>query len=137
MNVGKLLLSPTRTYAPILKEILKEYRGEIHGIIHCSGGGQTKVLKFIKDLHVIKGELFETPEVFKFIQESGTSWEEMYKVFNMGHRMEIYCPEEIAESIISISRGFDVGAQIVGRCESFEGQKVTVESEHGEFEYVG
>src|SRR5690606_28848569 len=109
VNVGKLVLSPTRTYAPILVKVLENFRNVIHGMVHCSGGAQTKVLHFVNDLHIIKDDLFQTPPLFRLIQEqSGTDWKEMYKVFNMGHRMEIYVPEQYAADIISISKSFDV-----------------------------
>jgi len=136
INVGKLVLSPTRTYAPVIKDVLQKFRKEIHGIVHCSGGAQTKVLHFIENLHVIKDNLFETPPLFKLIREqSGTDWKEMYKVFNMGHRMEIYVPEKFAAEIISISKGFDVDARIVGRVENAPSKKVTLKTEFGEFTY--
>ena len=134
MDAGKLVLSPTRTYAPIIKAILDQQRTQIHGMVHCSGGGQTKVLHFIDQLHIIKDNLFELPVLFKMIQEqSGTSWSEMYQVFNMGHRMEIYVPEIIAEEIISISKSFDVDAKIVGRVEPSEQKKLTIKSTQGTF----
>ena len=137
IDAGKLVLSPTRTYAPIIKEILNTYSAEeIHGMVHCSGGAQTKILHFVKDLHVIKDNLFEVPPLFKLIQEqSGTDWKEMYQVFNMGHRMEIYVPEELAEAIIAISKSYNVNAQIVGRVEAAESNKLTIESEFGTFIY--
>jgi phosphoribosylformylglycinamidine cyclo-ligase len=135
-TIGKLVLSPTRTYAPVLTEILKAYRGKINGIIHCSGGAQTKVLHFVKNIHVIKDNLFPLPPLFEMIQkESGTSWEEMYKVFNMGHRMELYVPQEIAPAIIEIAKGYNIDARIIGRCEKFEGKKLTIRSGYGEFIY--
>ncbi|MEO5910636.1 MAG: AIR synthase related protein [Pelobium sp.] len=136
ISAGKLVLSPTRTYAPIIKKILDQYRPHIHGMVHCSGGAQTKVLHFIQNLHIIKDNLFPIPPLFKLIQEqSGTDWQEMYKVFNMGHRMEIYVPQEIAQDIINISQSFGVEAQIVGRVESAEKKQVTIQSEKGEFLY--
>ncbi len=136
LDAGKIVLSPTRTYAPIIKTILDKHRYEIHGMVHCSGGAQTKVLHFIEDLHVIKDNLFELPPLFKMIQEeSKTDWKEMYKVFNMGHRMEIYVSEELAESLISISKSFDVDAKIIGRVEAYKGKKLTIKSEFGHFEY--
>lgn len=137
LNAGKMVLSPTRTYAPIIAEILQKYRNDIHGMVHCSGGAQTKVLHFVDDVHIIKDKLFPTPVLFQKIQEaSGTDWKEMYKVFNMGHRMELYVPEEIAEDIIKISESFNVAAQIVGRVEeSKNGKQLTIRSEHGEFIY--
>lgn len=134
--VGKLVLSPTRTYLPVLNEVFKNLRKEISGVIHCTGGGQTKVKKFVQDVHIIKNNLFALPELFKIIHESsGTDWREMYQVFNMGHRMEIYLPEKFAGEVISIAHGFGIGAQIVGRVEAFSGEKVTVESPFGRFEY--
>lgn len=137
LTYGKLVLSPTRTYAPVIKNILDKYRKQIHGMIHCSGGAQTKVLHFIENLSVVKDNLFPTPPLFKIIQEeSGTSWSEMYKVFNMGHRMELYVGSEIAGDIIAISKSFGIDAKIIGRVEpSAEGAKVTVKGEHGVFEY--
>ncbi|WP_020532244.1 AIR synthase related protein [Flexithrix dorotheae] len=136
VDLGKLVLSPTRTYAPIIKKLLDEFRSEINGMVHCSGGAQTKVLHFVDDLHIIKDNLFPCPPLFRIIQEeSNTSWSEMYKVFNMGHRMEIYVNEEIAEDIIDISERFGVEAQVIGRVEASEGKKVTVKSEFGEFVY--
>ena len=136
LDAGKLVLSPTRTYAPIIKVILDKYRSKINGMVHCSGGAQTKVLHFIDNVHVIKDNLFALPPVFRLIQEqSGTDWKEMYKVFNMGHRMELYVPEEIAQEIISISKSFNVDAQIIGRVEHFKGKKLTINSEFGTFTY--
>ena len=136
VDAGKLVLSPTRTYAPVIQQILQQYRGKIHGMVHCSGGAQTKVLHFVNDLHIIKDNLFPTPPLFRLIQaESGTDWKEMYKVFNMGHRMEIYVPEALAGDIIAISKSFNIDAQVVGRVESHSGKKVTIRSEHGTFEY--
>ncbi len=136
MDVGKMILSPTRTYAPVVKRILSEHRSHIHGMVHCSGGGQTKVLHFIEQLHVIKDDLFPVPPLFVMIQsESGTPWEEMYKVFNMGHRMEIYLPEKFAESIISISKQFNVDAKIVGRCVAAPTKQLTIISPSGTFNY--
>ena len=136
VNAGKLVLSPTRTYAPVIKQILDKHRSEIHGMVHCSGGAQTKVLHFVKNVHVIKDNLFEIPPLFKLIQdESGTDWKEMYKVFNMGHRMELYEPKEIASSIIEISKSFNIDAQIIGRVEANEGNKLTINSPYGEFTY--
>lgn len=136
-TVGKLVLSPTRTYAPVIKKILTQYRKQINGIVHCSGGAQTKVLHFINDdIHVIKDNLFPVPPLFKIIQEqSGTDWKEMYKVFNMGHRMELYVPQEIAEDIIEISKSFNIDAQIIGRVEKGSQKQVTIESEKGTFIY--
>ncbi|MFV0554742.1 MAG: AIR synthase related protein [Mangrovibacterium sp.] len=136
LNAGQLVLSPTRTYAPVIKKILDAHRADIHGMVHCSGGAQTKVLHFVDGVHVIKDNLFACPPLFKLIQEeSGTDWAEMYKVFNMGHRMEIYVKPELAESIIAISASFNIDAQIVGRVEACEGKKLTIESEFGKFEY--
>jgi phosphoribosylformylglycinamidine cyclo-ligase len=136
VNVGKLLLSPTRTYAPVIKEVLQQFRKQVHGMVHCSGGGQTKVLHFIENLHVIKNDLFSMPPLFSMIQQqSGTTWKEMYQVFNMGHRMEIYIPEKYAGDIISMSESFGVQARIIGRCEPIKGEKVTVKSAVGEFVY--
>lgn len=135
-NVGKLILSPTRTYAPVAKAFLEELRPQIHGMVHCSGGAQTKVLHFIENLHVIKDNLFPIPPLFRLIQEqSGTSWQEMYKVFNMGHRLEVYLNEEHAQRIIEISQSFGIDAQIIGRVEDAESKKVTIRSEFGEFIY--
>ena len=136
IDAGKLVLSPTRTYAPVIKKILDAHRADIHGMIHCSGGAQTKVLHFVDSVHVIKDNLFPVPPLFKLIQEeSKTEWKEMYKVFNMGHRMEIYVKPELAESIMEISKSFNIDAQIVGRVEAHEGQKLTIKSEFGTFEY--
>ncbi|MDA0890341.1 MAG: AIR synthase-related protein [Bacteroidetes bacterium] len=136
LDAGKLVLSPTRTYAPIIKVILDKYRSKINGMVHCSGGAQTKVLHFIDNVHVIKDNLFALPPVFRLIQEqSGTDWKEMYKVFNMGHRMELYVPKEIAQDIIAISKSFNVDAQIIGRVEHFKGKKLTINSEFGTFLY--
>ena len=136
LDAGKLVLSPTRTYAPIVKLILDKYRNDINGMIHCSGGAQTKVLHFVDNVHIIKDNMFDLPPLFKLIQEeSATDWREMYKVFNMGHRMELYIPEEIAEDIISISESFNVDAQIIGRVDSFHGKKLTIDSTFGIFKY--
>ncbi|MEM9829376.1 MAG: AIR synthase related protein [Bacteroidota bacterium] len=136
ITVGKLVLSPTRTYAPIVQDILKDYRSQIHGMVHCSGGAQTKVLHFVNDLHVVKDNLFPTPPLFQLIQqESQTSWQEMYQVFNMGHRLELYVPQTLAEEIISISENFGVAAQVIGRVEPDDQKKVTIESEYGTFTY--
>ena len=136
VTAGKLVLSPTRTYAPVIKQILDKYRAQIDGMVHCSGGAQTKVLHFVKDVHVIKDNLFPIPPLFDLIQkQSNTPWEEMYKVFNMGHRMELYVPEEIAADIIQISESFGIPAQIIGRVESAESKKVTIRSTYGEFIY--
>lgn len=136
IDAGKLVLSPTRTYAPVIKKILDAHRADIHGMIHCSGGAQTKVLHFVDGVHVIKDNMFAVPPLFKLIQEeSKTDWAEMYKVFNMGHRMEIYVKPELADAIIEISKSFNIDAKIVGRVEAFEGKKLTIESEFGTFEY--
>jgi len=136
ITAGKLVLSATRTYAPVIKTMLDAYRSQIHGMVHCSGGAQTKVLHFIDNLHVIKDNLFPVPPLFKLIQEeSGTSWQEMYKVFNMGHRMELYIPQEIAGEVIKISQSFGVEAQIIGYVEGAEQKQVTIQSEYGEFVY--
>lgn len=136
IDAGKLVLSPTRTYAPIVSIVLEKYRSQVHGMVHCSGGAQTKILHFIKNLHVVKNNMFKVPPLFKLIQEeSDTSWQEMYRVFNMGHRFELYVPEEIAESIIKISKSFNVDAQIVGFVEESMEKKLTIESEFGKFEY--
>lgn len=136
IDAGKLVLSPTRTYAPIIKAILDKHRSNISGMVHCSGGAQTKVLHFVENVHVIKDNMFDVPPLFKLIQsESQTDWKEMYKVFNMGHRMEIYIPEEFAKDIIAISESFGVDAQIVGRVENAASKKLTIKSEFGEFNY--
>lgn len=136
LNAGQLVLSPTRTYAPIIIEMLAQFRKDIHGMVHCSGGGQTKVLHFIDNLHIVKDTLFETPTLFKLIQaQSKTPWEEMYKVFNMGHRMELYVPEKIADELIRISKNYGVDAKIIGYVAANEGKKVTVKGAHGEFVY--
>ena len=137
IDAGKLVLSPTRTYAPVIKKILSQFSSkEIHGMVHCSGGAQTKVLHFVENVHVIKDNLFPIPPLFKLIQEqSKTDWKEMYQVFNCGHRMEIYVPEHVAQEIINISESFGVEAQIIGRVEANEGKKLTINSEFGVFEY--
>ena len=137
IDAGKLVLSPTRTYAPIIKKIVDKYTPQdIHGMVHCSGGAQTKVLHFVDNVHVIKDNLFPIPPLFKLIQEqSETDWKEMYQVFNCGHRMELYVPESIAQDIIEISKSFNVDAQIVGRVEASESKKLTITSEFGVFEY--
>ncbi|MEZ5084091.1 MAG: AIR synthase-related protein [Bacteroidales bacterium] len=137
LDVGKLVLSPTRTYAPVIKKILEIYRDQIHGMIHCSGGAQTKVGHFISNMEVVKDNLFDIPPLFKLIQnESDTSWEEMYKVFNMGHRMEVYVPKTFAETIISISKSFNIDAKIIGYCKTAKRKKVTIQSPYGEFIYT-
>jgi phosphoribosylformylglycinamidine cyclo-ligase len=136
LNVGKLVLSPTRTYAPIIIEVLKHLRDQVHGMVHCSGGAQTKVLHFIDALHVIKDNLFDVPPLFRIIhEESGTAYKEMYKVFNMGHRMELYLPQQHAQQVIDISRSFNVEAQVIGRVEPASQKQVTVRSPFGEFVY--
>jgi len=137
LDAGKLVLSPTRTYAPVVKKMLDAMRHEIHGMVHCSGGAQTKVLHFIHDLHVIKDNLFPIPPLFRTIHEqSGTDWQEMYKVFNMGHRLEVYLPKEKAQEVIDIAKSFNIDAQIIGRVEARpEGAKVTLVTENGTFEY--
>lgn len=136
ITVGKLVLSPTRTYAPVIRTVLDNYRPLIHGMVHCSGGAQTKVLNFTDKLHIIKDNLFDCPPLFRIIkEESDTPWVEMYKVFNMGHRMEIYVYPEFAEDIIDIARSFGVDAQIIGRCEASETNRLTIKSTYGEFTY--
>ncbi|WP_257667761.1 AIR synthase related protein [Parapedobacter tibetensis] len=136
ITAGKLVLSPTRTYAPVIKQVLDNYRPQIHGMVHCSGGAQTKVLHFIDSLHVIKDNLFDTPPLFKLIQaESNTDWQEMYKVFNMGHRMELYVPQSIAIDIIRISEEYGIAAQIIGRVETSPTKQVTIKSAFGEYVY--
>ncbi|KIX22520.1 phosphoribosylformylglycinamidine cyclo-ligase [Flavobacterium sp. 316] len=137
IDAGKLVLSPTRTYAPVIKKILSKYKSDkIHGMVHCSGGAQTKVLHFVDNVHVIKDNLFPVPPLFKLIQEqSKTNWKEMYQVFNCGHRMEIYVPADIATDIIEISKSFNIEAQIVGRVEASNEKKLTINSEYGTFEY--
>ena len=136
MSAGKLVLSPTRTYAPVVKKVIKTIRPEIHGMVHCSGGGQTKILHFIDNMHVIKDNMFPLPPLFMIIHEqSGTHWKEMYQVFNMGHRFEIYTDEKNANEIISIAAGFNLEAKVIGHCEASEAKKLTIVSEFGEFEY--
>jgi len=136
MNAGKLILSPTRTYAPVIKNILEVMRHEIHGMIHCSGGGQTKILHFIDNLHVVKNNLFGLPPLFRMIHDqSGTDWREMYQVFNMGHRFEIYTNEKNADAIVSIAREFDLDAKVIGHCEASESRKLTIQSDFGTFDY--
>jgi len=137
LDAGKLVLSPTRTYAPVIKKILSKFTNkDIHGMVHCSGGAQTKILHFIDTLHIIKDNMFEVPPLFKLIQEeSKTDWKEMYQVFNMGHRMELYVPEEIASEIIEISKSFNIDAQIVGKVEASEEKKLTINSPQGSFIY--
>ena len=136
LDVGQLILSPTRTYAPVIMAILKSMRSQIHGMVHCSGGAQTKILHFVNDVHVVKDHLFPIPPLFDLIQkESGTDFKEMYQVFNMGHRMELYVSPERAEEIIQISESFGIPAQIVGHVEAFSGKKLTIRSSFGEFIY--
>lgn len=136
LNVGQLLLSPTRTYAPVVKAVLENYRPSIHGIIHCTGGAQTKVMNFVKNLHVVKNSLFNTPPVFSMIQsESGTSWQEMFQVFNMGHRMELYVKENIASDVIKIAQYFDLDAKVIGYCENTSKNMLTIDSSYGTFTY--
>lgn len=136
MDAGKMVLSPTRTYAPVIKKVLESYRQNIYGLIHCSGGAQTKVLHFVDNVHVIKDNMFEIPELFSIIQQqSGTEWLEMYKVFNMGHRLEIYADPEVAGNIMAISQSFGIDARIIGRVEHFSGKKVTISGPFGTFEY--
>jgi phosphoribosylformylglycinamidine cyclo-ligase len=138
LDAGKLVLSPTRTYAPIVKAMLSEIeRSQLHGLVHCSGGAQTKVLHFVDKLHVIKDSLFEVPVLFQTIQrESATSWKEMYKVFNCGHRLEAYVPAALAPTLIAISERFGVAAKVIGRVEASDKKKLTIESEYGTFEYL-
>jgi len=135
-DIGKMILSPTRTYAPVIHRILMEYRKEIHGMVHCSGGGQTKVLNFIEKVKVIKDNLFPMPPLFQLIQEaSGTGWQEMYKVFNMGHRMEIYCQENLAAPMIKMAGELNIDARIIGHCEASGNKALTIKTSHGEFIY--
>ena len=136
IDAGKLVLSPTRTYAPVIKKVLERFRGEISGMIHCSGGAQTKVLHYVNNVHIIKDNMFAVPKLFEIIQkESGTDWKEMYKVFNMGHRFEIYTMPEIADDIISVVNSFNIDAKIVGRVEAGDQRQLTILTEHGKFEY--
>jgi phosphoribosylformylglycinamidine cyclo-ligase len=137
LDAGKLVLSPTRTYAPIVKKVLEKYGSDqIHGMVHCSGGAQTKILHFIENLHIVKDNLFPVPPLFQLIQEqSGTDWKEMYQVFNCGHRLEMYVPEEIAADLIAIAGSFEVDAQIVGRVESSASKKLTISGPNGTFIY--
>ncbi|QKZ12045.1 AIR synthase related protein [Spirosoma sp. KUDC1026] len=136
LTVGQLILSPTRTYAPVAKVLLEELRPQIHGMVHCSGGAQTKVLHFVDNVHVVKNNLFPVPPLFQLIQEeSGTSWQEMYKVFNMGHRLEVYLSETYAQRVIDIANSFGIDAQIIGHVEAYEGKRVTIEAETGTFIY--
>ncbi len=136
VTAGKLVLSPTRTYAPVIKKVIDKYRNQLHGMVHCSGGAQTKVLHFVDNLHIIKDNLFPVPPLFDLIhKQSKTEWKEMYKVFNMGHRMELYVPHDIAKDIIHISESFDIPARIVGRVEESHTKKLTIKSEFGVFDY--
>ena len=136
IDAAKLVLSPTRTYAPVVNEILKNYRSQIHGMVHCSGGGQTKVLHFVDQLHIIKDNFFELPPLFQLIQkQSETPFEEMYKVFNMGHRLEFYVPEKIAKDLIQISKSFNIDARVIGRVEASDTKKLSIRSKFGEFHY--
>ncbi len=136
LDAGRLVLSPTRTYAPVIRKLIDELGKRIHGMIHCSGGAQTKILHFIHDLHIIKDNLFDLPPLFRIIQEeSGTDWQEMYKVFNMGHRMEIYLPEALANEVIAISGSFGIDAKVIGRVESHQGKKLTISGPFGKFVY--
>ncbi|MEA1887377.1 MAG: AIR synthase-related protein [Bacteroidota bacterium] len=136
MDAGKLVLSPTRTYAPVIKKVLEKFHSHIHGMIHCSGGAQTKVLNFINDIHVVKDNMFPVPPLFSIIREaSGTSWQEMYRVFNMGHRFEIYLQPSHAEKVIDIISSFNLDAKIIGHCAHVKGKKLTIINEEGEFTY--
>lgn len=136
VTVGQLILSPTRTYAPVAKVLLDELRSQIHGMVHCSGGAQTKVLHFVDNLHIIKDNLFSIPPLFRLIQqESGTSWQEMYKVFNMGHRLEIYLSADHAQRVIDVANSFGIDAQVIGHVEAYDGKRVTIQSEVGDFIY--
>ena len=131
-----MVLSPTRSYAPVIKKVIEKMRSEIHGMIHCSGGGQTKIMHFVDQMHVVKNNMFPLPPLFRIIHEqSGTPWHEMYKVFNMGHRFEIYTDKKNAEEIISIAASFNLDARIVGYCEASDKKKLTISSEFGTFEY--
>ena len=136
VDAGKMVLSPTRTYAPVIQKVLASYHDKIHGMVHCSGGAQTKVLHFVDNLHIVKDNMFAVPPLFKMIQEqSKTPWHEMYKVFNMGHRMEIYTDAQTAEDVIAISKSFGIDAKIIGHCHADEGKSLTIKSEFGEFNY--
>ncbi len=136
IDAGKLVLSPTRTYAPVVKKLLEAFRPNIHGMVHCSGGAQTKILHFIDNLKVVKNNLFPVPPLFRLIHEqSGTDWKEMYKVFNMGHRLEVYLPREYAQQVIDIAQSFNIEAQVVGYCEASDKKELLIESEFGKFEY--
>jgi phosphoribosylformylglycinamidine cyclo-ligase len=137
ISVGKLILSPTRTYLPVLQELLRDHRKKIHGLIHVTGGGQTKVLKFVNDAHIVKDNLFDLPPLFKLIQESSkTPWREMYQVFNMGHRMEIYLSAKNADTVMAIAEKYGIEARVIGRVRKAQGEKVTVKSPFGKFEYT-
>lgn len=137
ISVGKLILSPTRTYLPVLQELLREHRKKLHGLIHVTGGGQTKVLKFVRDAHIVKDNLFDPPPLFQLIQESsGTAWREMYQVFNMGHRMEVYLPARHADVVIATAEKYGIEARVIGRVRRAQGEKVTVKSAFGKFEYA-
>ena len=137
-DAGKLVLSPTRTYAPVIKKVIETMHSEIHGMVHCSGGGQTKVMHFIDNMHIVKDNMFSLPPLFRIIHEqSRAPWKEMYKVFNMGHRFEVYTGKENASEIINIAAGFNLEAKIIGHCEAFAGKKLTISSEYGTFEYLG
>lgn len=136
LTAGKLVLSPTRTYAPVIKKLLDLMRPRIHGMVHCSGGAQTKVMHFVENKHVVKDNLFPVPPLFRIIQEqSGTDWKEMYKVFNMGHRMEVYVAPEDAQAVIDVAKSFNIDARIVGRVDDAPANRLTIKSEHGVFEY--
>ena len=136
IDAGKLVLSPTRTYAPVIKRLLDEMRPRVHGMVHCSGGAQTKVMHFVENMRVIKNNLFPIPPLFRIIQEqSGTDWHEMYKVFNMGHRMEIYVDAADAQRVIDISRSFDIDARIIGYTQAADHNELIIESDKGRFEY--
>ncbi len=137
LTVGKLMLSPTRTYLPLLKQLFLQHRAAINGIIHCTGGAQTKVLKFVRDKHIIKDNMLDIPPLFNLIQEqSQTPWKEMYQVFNMGHRLEFYLKEKYAQAIIDLAKTFNMEAKVIGRVENFKGNKLTLVSPHGQFEYL-
>jgi len=136
VDAGTMVLSPTRTYLPVIKSLLSEFSDQVHGMVHCSGGAQTKILHFIDHLHVVKDHLFDTPPLFRIIQQtSQTPWHEMYRVFNMGHRFEVYVPESLAETVLEIASAFNLGARVVGHCEPSSGKKVTIRSPYGEFVY--
>ncbi len=136
LNVGKMLLSPTRTYAPIIRKIFQQLKSHVHGMMHCSGGGQTKILHFIDNVHVVKDRLFDTPPLFSMIQgQSGTSWKEMYQVFNMGHRLELYVPEDVSNDILSLCNEFKLNAQVIGRVMPSKSKRISIIGRHGRFEY--